>query len=63
MKLTAAQKKFIQALQSGKTPSRDVNDKTGKALANLGLAKFAVMVGWIATKEGFAINIDKQEVV
>ena len=63
MKLTTAQKKFIQALQSGKTPSRDVNDKTGKALATLGLVKFVVMVGWIATKEGFAINIDKQEAV
>ena len=61
MKLTTAQKKFIQALQSGKTPSRDVNDKTGKALANLGLVKFAVMVGWIATKEGFAINLNEQE--
>lgn len=61
MKLTTAQKKFIQALQSGKTPSRDVNDKTGKALANLGLVKFAVMVGWIATKEGFAINFEVGE--
>lgn len=61
MKLTTAQKKFIQALQSGKTPSRDVNDKTGKALATRGMAKFVVMVGWIATKEGLAINFEVGE--
>lgn len=63
MKLTTAQKKFIQALQSGKTPSRNFNDRTARALANLGLVKFVVMVGWIATKEGFAIKLDEQEAV
>ncbi|UGS47091.1 hypothetical protein JMT66_05270 [Kosakonia cowanii] len=61
MKLTNAQKKFIQTSQSGKTPSRNFNDRTARALANLGLVKFAVMVGWIATKEGFAIKLDEQE--
>lgn len=63
MKLTAAQKKFIQALQSGKTPSRDVNDRTGKALSRRGLVKFVALVGWIANKEGFAIKLDEQEAV
>lgn len=61
MKLTTAQKNFIQALQSGKTPSRNVNDKTAKSLATLGLVKFVVMVGWVATKEGFAIQLEVGE--
>lgn len=63
MALTTAQKKFMLALQAGKTPSRNFNDRTAKALSNLGLVKFVVMVGWIATKEGFAINLNSQEAV
>ena len=60
-KLSEAQKKFIASLQSGKTPSRKPNDKTGKSLEKLGLVKFAIMVGWVATAAGFQLNVETGE--
>lgn len=59
--LTQAQKKFIKALQGGKTPSRNLNDRTGKSLAKLGLVIFIVMVGWVATPKGFAADVSGED--
>lgn len=58
--LTTAQKAFIAALQAGKTPSLSPGDRTGKALERMGLARYAIMVGWIATAAGFAVKIDRE---
>lgn len=59
-KLTTKQKAFIAALQAGKTPSRNPGDRTGKALEKMGMVRYAVMVGWIATAAGFAVKIERE---
>ena len=59
-KLTTAQKAFIAAIQAGKIPSRRPNDRTGIALEKMGLARYATMVGWIATAAGFSVKIDRE---
>lgn len=59
--LTKAQKKFIKSLQGGKIPSRNLNDRTGKSLARVGLVIFIVMVGWVATKKGFAADVSGED--
>lgn len=59
IELTTAQKAFIAELQAGKIPSRRPNDRTGVALEKMGLARYAIMVGWIATAAGFAVKIDR----
>ncbi|HGE8284260.1 TPA: hypothetical protein ACGD48_004771 [Serratia marcescens] len=55
--LSPKQIQFLADLQNGKTPSRNINDVTGKALARKGLVQFVVMVGWIATAAGLKLEL------
>lgn len=55
--LSGVQLKFLRALQQGKTPSRNVRDKTGVSLQKQGLVKFYVIAGWALTPEGCKVDI------
>lgn len=55
--LSIAQMNFLRSLRAGKTPSRNVRDKTGVSLQKQGLVKFYVIVGWALTPEGCKVDI------
>ncbi|EMQ4303652.1 hypothetical protein WG886_004358 [Yersinia enterocolitica] len=58
-KLSAAQSKFMAALQTGESASRDISNATGKSLQRCGLVKFVVMVGWVLTYEGCKCGLEE----
>lgn len=52
VKLSSAQKIFMNTLKEGNFASRDIFNVTGKALAKKGLVKFVAFYGWILTPTG-----------